>query len=96
MPRLILAAEQVDDWPTVRECSLVRVGTTKGYTRVAERRTWHPYAGLSVVGYVCALGPHLGSTRYQDIIYCIDPRSTSSDGLALSRRIRHWSRYQTC
>ena len=96
MPRLILAAEQVDEWPTVRECIMVRFGTTKGYTRVAERRTWHPYAGLYGVGYVCALGPHRGSSRYQDIIYRIDPDSTSADGLALSRRSRHWSRYQTC
>ena len=96
MPRLILAAEQVDEWPTVRECIQVRFGTTKGYTRVAERRTWHPYAGLYGIGYVCALGPHRGSTKYQDIIYCIDPRSTSSDGLAVSRRSRHWSRDQTC
>ena len=51
MPRLILAPEQVDDWPTVRERAIVRTGTTQGYTRVAERRTWHPYAGLYGIGY---------------------------------------------
>ena len=96
MPRLILSAEQVDEWPTVRECIQVRFGTTKGYTRVAERRTWHPYAGLYGIGYVCSLGPHRGSTNYQDILYRIDPRSTSRDGLAASRCYRHLSRYQTC
>ena len=96
MPRLILAPEQVDDWPTVGECTRVRTGTTKGYTRVAERRTLHPYAGLYGIGWVCSLGPYCGSTRYQKILYCIDPRSTSSDGLAASRRCRHWSRHQTC
>lgn len=96
MPRLILRAEQVDEWPTVRECIIVRTGTTQGYTRVAERRTLHPYAGRYGIGWVCVLGPHNGSSRYQDILYCIDPRSTSADGLAASRSCRHWSRYQTC
>ena len=96
MPRLILTAEQAAEWPTVEECLPGRLGSCQGYTRVAERNQWHPYAGRYGIGYVCSLGPHRGSSRYQDIIYCIDPRSTSSDGLAVSRRSRHWSRYQTC
>lgn len=96
MPRLTLTAGQAVEWPTVEQCTLVRTGTSRGYTRVAERSTWHPYAGRHGIGYVCSLGPHRGSVRYQDILYCIDPRSTSADGLAASRRCRHWSRYQTC
>ena len=96
MPRLILAAEQAAEWPTVEQCTQRRGGTTQGYTRVAERYIWHPYAGRYGIGYVCSLGPHRGSTSYQDIMYCIDPDSTSADGLAVSRRSRHWSRYQTC
>ena len=96
MPRLTLTIEQAAEWPPAEKCTLIRFGTSQGYTRVAERNQWHPYAGRYGIGYVCSLGPHRGSSRYQDIIYCIDPRSTSSDGLALSRRSRHWSRYQTC
>ena len=96
MPRVILAPEQVDDWPPMSQCTRVRTATTQGYTRVAERRTLHPYAGRLGIGYVCSLGPNRGNSRYQDIIYCIDPRSTSADGLAASRRCRHWSRHQTC
>ena len=96
MPRIILAPEQVDDWPAMSQCTLVRTGATQGYTRVAERRIFHPYAGLYGIGYVCSLGPHSGSTRYQKILYCIDPRSTSSDGLAASRRCRRWRCYRTC
>ena len=96
MPRLILTAEQAAEWPTVEECLPGRLGSCQGYTRVAERNQWHPYAGRYGIGYVCSLGPHRGSSRYQDIIYRIDPDSTSADGLAVSRRSRHWSRYQTC
>lgn len=96
MPRLILADGLAAEWPTVEQCTQRRCGTTQGYTRVAERGTWHPYAGRYGIGYVCSLGPHNGSSRFQDIMYCIDPRSTCADGLAASRRYLHWSRYQTC
>lgn len=96
MPRLDLTPDQLATWPTVEECILCRYGATQGYTRVAERGTWHPYAGRYGIGYVCSLGPHRGSNTYQDIMYRLDPHSTSSDGLAASRGYRHWSRYQTC
>lgn len=96
MPRLTLTASEAADWPTLDQCTTCRVGTTQGYTRVAERGQWHPYAGRHGLGYVRSLGPHNGSSRYQTIMYRLDPSSSSREGLAAARRYPRWSRYQTC
>lgn len=83
MPRLTLTIEQAAEWPPAEKCILIRFGTSQGYTRVAERNTWRPYAGRYGIGYVCGLGPRRGSSRCQDILYRIDPSSTTADGLTL-------------
>ena len=45
MPRLILRADQVAEWPTVRECVIVRTGTTQGYTQFGAAQRQHPLPG---------------------------------------------------
>lgn len=90
MPRLNLTGEQQYYWPPLAACTRHTYGSQRGYTCVAERGQWHPYAGRHGIGYIRVLGPLNGSTWYQSVEYATKPATDAASGLAVSRVCAHY------